>query len=321
MVRDDEHLLTIGHSPDSDDMVMWWPLVGMRCQDGIPVAGEDGRPAIDTEGLGFEAVADDVQRLNRRAIEVGDLDVTAISAHAYPHIAERYRITSSGASMGEGYGPKLVVREDSPYRSIEDALGGSGRAVRVAVPGVHTTAFLVLRLLVGWDFAHEEMAFDRVPDAVASGRVELGLLIHEAQLTFAELGLRPVADLGEIWQRTRGLPLPLGLNVVRRDVDDRLGSGGVERVARVLGRSIRHAVEHPEASRRFLEMHAEGRPEWRDPALVDRYLRMYVSDLTLDMGERGRGALVALFREAGDAGLIPDPGVIDVVGREPGPVR
>jgi len=303
--------LTLGHSPDSDDLVMWWPLTGMRDADGVPVEGSDGRPAVDREGLVFETIACDVEALNRRALEIGDLDITAISAHVYPRIRDRYRITGSGASMGDGYGPKVVARADCPWESLADAFADA-RAVRVAVPGVHTTAFLTLRLVLGREFAHVERPFGEIPGVVASGEAELGVLIHEAQLTFDEMGLKPLVDLGELWTRTRRVPLPLGLNVLRSDLDERVGPGAVERVARVLGRSIRHAVDHPEASRRFLLLHAGDRPEWRDPALVDRYLRMYVSDLTLDMGERGRGALQRLFGEAREAGLIPDPGVIDV---------
>lgn len=304
--------LTLGHSPDSDDLVMWWPLTGMIGPDGEPQVGELGRPRIDTGRFVFETSAQDVQQLNRRAIETGDLDITAISAHAYPLIADRYAITASGASMGEGYGPKVVVRADAPWMTLDEAIGSGERTV--AIPGVHTTAYLVLQLVAAGEFTAREMLFSEIPGAVARGEADLGVLIHEAQLSFEAMGLRPVADLGAIWMERFEVPLPLGLNVVRRDLDERFGDGTVEEVAAILGASIRYAVEHAELSRRFLLMHSANRPEWRDDDLVDRYLKMYVSDLTLDMGERGRRALEVLFDEAARAGLLPGVDQLDIVG-------
>ncbi|MCC5787898.1 MAG: ABC transporter substrate-binding protein [Phycisphaerales bacterium] len=308
----DRPVLTLGHSPDADDMVMWWPLVGMRDPEGLPVDGPEGTPVIVSDRFSFQTIPDDVQRLNRRAIERGDLDITAISAHAYPYLKDRYRITRSGASMGEGYGPKLVVQRDNPAQTSE-ALFDSRTPV-VAVPGVHTTAYLTLRLLLGRDFEVREMLFSEIPGAVAEGEVDAGLLIHEAQIAFEQLGLRRLMDLGEAWSIAHKLPLPLGLNVLKRDLDDRYGSGSVDEVAQLLGRSVRHAREHAEASKRFLLLHADARPEWRDEALVDRYLAMYVSGLTLDMGEPGRKALELLLGEGFRAGLSPDPGHIDLAG-------
>jgi len=306
--------LTLAHSPDSDDLVMWWPIVGMTDADGRPVPGERGRPAIDTGPFRFRAVARDVEELNKlaaglptgQASAAEQYDVTAISAGVYPRVQDVFRITACGGSFGENYGPKVVVREDSPARTLADVLD---RAGTVAVPGINTTAFLVLRLLAldarpDAALAFREMRFDAIPGEVAEGRADAGLLIHEAQLTFASLGLRVLTDLGQAWHERYAEPLPLGLNVVRRDLDQRFGVGTVERLAHLLSASVEHAVRERAASREFLRMRAgDERPEWLDDALVDRYLSMYVSPLTLDMSERGRRALERLYRLGAEAGL------------------
>ncbi len=289
--------IRLAHSPDSDDLVMWWPLTGMKDRDGVPVAGPLGQPRVDTEGLRFHTVAADVEALNRAVLAEAagtpaaarpDLDVTAVSAAAYPRLAARWRITRCGGSFGEGYGPKVVVRGESSIAAAHDLRGR-----RIAVPGRNTSAFRTLTLLLGESaFDPLDMVFSEVPGAVVSGRAEAGLLIHEAQLTFERLGLRAVVDLGRWWTDQTKLPLPLGLNVVRRDLDERFGPGTVERVARVLGRSVRYAVDHAEESRQYLRLHAgEDRPEWRDEALVRRYLEMYVSRMSVDLGDRGVEAL------------------------------
>lgn len=298
--------LTLAHSPDADDVVMWWPLGDMDL----------GRaPAIDTGKWLFQPVQIDIQEANERAISRGDLDVTAISAHTYPHVQDRYRITSCGASMGEGYGPKLVCRNSELAEWT--ALVGGGRTGKpdplVAVPGTKTTAFLVLSMMLGGRFRPLPMRFDRVAGAVLGGQADAGLLIHEAQLTFEEQGLSKIADLGEWWGRQTGLPLPLGLNVVKRDLDERFGPGSVERVSRILSASVRHAVANRDASRRFLLEHPDCKPEWEDAALLDRYLRMYVSPLSVDMGPTGREALAALFGRGAEAGLCPPVPGLDVV--------
>lgn len=300
-------ILTLAHSPDADDVVMWWPLGDV----------EAGRaPAIDTGRWLFQPVQLDIQEANERAIARGDLEITAISAHAYPHVQDRYRITACGASLGEGYGPKLVCRAgDHRLEAWQPPVGGGGagegwegEGPAIAVPGTRTTAFLVLSLMLGGRFRPVPMRFDLVAGAVASGRVDAGLLIHEAQLTFEDLGLWKMVDLGAWWGGRHGLPLPLGLNVVRRDLDDRFGSGTVDRLAGILGASIRHAVANRELSRRFLLEHPGCKPEWEDAALLDRYLRMYVSPLSVDMGDVGRRALSVLFREGAAAGLCPAVG-------------
>lgn len=315
--------LTLAHSPDSDDLVMWWPLTG-----AMGVGVETGR-------YRFETVARDVEELNRlvmgEAVEDAEgseplspalspggrgrkaYDITAISCAAYPYIADRYAITACGGSFGEGYGPKVVVRDGSGVRAAEDL-----RGLRIAVPGVRTSAFLTLGLMLGdggggRGFEHVEMLFSEIPGAVARGEVDAGLLIHEAQLTFGELGLRAVVDLGEWWDGETGLPLALGLNVVRRDLDDRFGAGTVGEVAALLAESVRFAVEHRAESRAFLRANAGDRTEWEDDALVDRYLSMYVSGLTEDMGDRGRGAIRELLSRGAAAGLVPSVGEVEVV--------
>lgn len=309
--------LTLAHSPDSDDLVMWWPLCGMTHADGTPVSGDAGRPAIETGGFTFRPMAEDVEALNRRAIERGDLDITAVSAHTYPHIRDRYRITDCGGSFGEGYGPKVVCRAgDARFAGGARALLDEG--MTIAVPGRRTTAFLTLSLLLreidpSRQVRSVEMPFHEVIGAVQRGEADAGLLIHEAQLTFGEAGLMKLADLGEWWQGFAGGPLPLGLNVIRRDLDERYGAGTCGRLSGLLSASVEYAVAHEAESRAFLRLRGEGRPEWNDEALVKKYLSMYVSPLTRSMGERGRAALARLLGEGFRAGLSPDPGALDVV--------
>ncbi|MEM1071825.1 MAG: MqnA/MqnD/SBP family protein [Planctomycetota bacterium] len=320
MADADTHLtLTLAHSPDSDDLVMWWPICGMTDADGAPVPGPDGDPAIDTGGIVFQPMAEDVEKLNRRAIERGDLDITAISAHTYPHVKDRYRITRCGGSFGEGYGPKVVVRADDPRFAVGEASISKLLEVghSIAVPGTMTTAYLVLSILLRGIDADKRMTpvpmpFGDVIGAVQREEVAAGLLIHEAQLTFADAGLTRLMDLGAWWQVNRGGPLPLGLNVIKRDLDNR-AEGGCERVSGLLSASVEHAVANIERSKAFLRMRGGDRPEWNDDALVEKYLSMYVSGLTRDMGEAGAGALSKLYAEAAEAGLCPDAGPIDLV--------
>lgn len=306
--------LTLAHSPDADDMAMWWPLTGMRDRSGRPFAGDDGRPALDTLGIEFQPLAADIQDLNVRAIERGDLDITAVSANAYTRIADRYRITRCGASIGMMYGPKLVVAASSAARTLDDLLAGAEASpLPVAIPGRHTTAYLTLRVLAGREFAILEMPFHEIVEAVRAGRVGAGLLIHEAQLDPESLGLRVVLELGPTWTARTGKPLPLGLNVIRRDLDARFGAGRCERVAALLRRSVRHAIDHGEKTRAFLLARSDERPEWKDRGLLDRYLAMYVNDQTVDMGEPGIEALGILYREGARAGLCADPSPIDAI--------
>ncbi len=305
-----EPVLQLAHSPDPDDLFMWWPL-GTR----------DVEPDIDTEGLRFAPFPEDIQALNRRAIEKHDLDVTAISIHAYPHVKDHYRLSACAGSFGEGYGPLLVGRagEEDDRRLLARICDGDAA---VAIPGEHTTAFLVLRLMLNADIRFVRMPFSEVPLAVAEGRVSAGLLIHDAQLTYLQLGLRALVDLGRWWTGETGLPLPLGGNVVRRDLDARLGPGASARIGRVLARAIAFAIEHWEEGLRRIVPMAGG----LDRATLERYLRMYVNERTVDAGREGRRAIELLLARASAAGLAPPPGSVDLLpgltgtaGAEPGP--
>ena len=289
--------LTLAHSPDADDLVMWWPLTGQRHPD----AGRFSEPQLDTRGLAFDLTARDVEELNKLAV-TGDsaYDITAISAAAYPAIADRYAITRAGSSFGEHYGPKLVVRKDAAIETMEDLDGDL-----IAIPGRNTTAYLTLRLARP-GVRVVEMLFSEIPGAVARGDVDAGLLIHEAQLTLGEHGLRAVADMGQWWGTQTGMPLPLGLNVVRRDLPD------LDALCDLLAESVAIAAREREASKAFLKRNNAGKPEWDNDALLDRYLDMYVSPMTVDMGERGRAALAELYRRAHAAGLIDAVPALDV---------
>lgn len=305
MVETDQIVVSLAHSPDSDDLVMWWPLTGVRGPDGRAIAGDLGKAQVDTGRFRFELVARDVEELNRLVVGGEDVyDITAISCAAYPAIKDRYAVTRCGGSFGEGYGPKVVVRADSGFETLED-LRGAG--ARVAVPGVNTSAFLALNLAVG-RFEHESMLFSEIPGAVADGRFDAGLLIHEAQLTFGEMGLKQIGDMGAWWEADMGMALPLGLNVVARSLDERHGRGTVKEIARILRASVDCSIAMGEASRMYLQLNKGDRTEWDDPELVDKYLSMYVSDLTVDMGTRGLDAMRAFLGRGAREGLCGDPG-------------
>jgi len=264
--------IRFGHSPDPDDAFMYYPL---------------GEGLVEREGLEFVQVLEDIESLNRRAMR-GELETTAASVHACAHLADRYAILPCGASMGEGYGPVVVALE--PFGP--DRL----RELTVAVPGEMTSAYLALRLAVG-AFRHVVVPFDRIPGAVASGEADAGLLIHEGQLTWAADGLHRVLDLGIWWQeRTGGLPLPLGVNIVRRD----LGDETMRTVARVLRRAIDWALDHRAQALDYAAGFARG----LEPSLTDRFVSMYVNDRTRDCGDEGREAIRLFLEEGRAAGLI-----------------
>ena len=235
---------------------------------------EAGR--VDTRGLDFEQVVSDIQTLNEWATE-GTLEVTAISAGAYPHVADRYILLPHGASMGEGYGPVVVARSDVDLRDVE-----------IVIPGRLTTAYLVLRLALG-DVRVRELPFDQIVDEVTSGRADAGLLIHEGQLTYGEAGLRKLLDLGTWWQDETGLPLPLGVTVARRDLE-RLAD-----VSAVLGEAIQVGLDNREEALAYAEQFGRG----IDRETADRFVAMYVNELTTGYGEVGRRAVEELFRRAG----------------------
>ncbi len=234
---------------------------------------EAGR--VDTRGLEFEQVVSDIQTLNEWALE-GRLEVTALSAGAYPHVAERYALLPHGASMGDGYGPIVVAREELDLHEVE-----------TVIPGRLTTAYLVLRLALG-EPRVRDLPFDEILDEVRSGRAEAGLLIHEGQLTYADAGLRKLLDLGAWWQQETGLPLPLGVNVARRDLER------LDDVTAVLGEAIRVGLEHREEALAYAEQFGRG----IDRDTADRFVAMYVNELTTDQGERGRQANEELLRRA-----------------------
>lgn len=290
--------ITLAHSPDPDDAFMWWPLGD----------ADTGAPAlIDTEGLVFRTIADDIESLNARAARDADLDITALSVGAWPHVRDRYAITACGASMGDGYGPRVVAPEPQNIDWLR------ADRPRIAIPGERTTAFLTLRLLAGPDVRFIAVPFDKVTAAVARGDADAALVIHEGQLTFQDEGLHLVADLGQWWTSRTGLPLPLGLNTVRRALEHELGVGALDRIARVLRRSVEHAMSRRDDGLAVAMGFARGLTQER----ADRFVRMYVNDLTIDMGARGRDAISRLLSEAASAGLCPDPGPADVVGLSP----
>jgi 1,4-dihydroxy-6-naphthoate synthase len=273
-------LIRLGHSPDPDDAFMFWALA-------------EGR--VDAPGFEFEHVLRDIQTLNEWALE-GRLEVTAISLHAYPFVQELYALLPHGASMGSGYGPIVVSRDPM----TKDEL----REVEIAVPGKMTTAFLVLRMYLG-DFRYSVVPFDQILDAVKSGASEAGLLIHEGQLTYEAEGLRKVVDLGEWWLLETGLPLPLGANVARRD----LGEERLHDLSAVLAESIAAGLANRKEAMQYALQFGRG----LDSELGDRFVGMYVNELTLDYGEEGREAVRELLRRGEAIGAFESPVQVDFV--------
>ena len=251
---------------------------------------------VDPRQFEFEHVLRDIQSLNEWAIE-GKLEVTAISLAAYPLVQESYVLLPHGASMGAGYGPVVVAREELSASDLRD--------IEIVVPGPLTTAFLVLRLAIG-DFAWRAVAFDRILDEVSSGRADAGLLIHEGQLTYHEAGLKKVVDLGEWWLLDTGLPLPLGANVARRD----LGAGTLFDLSEVLRDSIQAGLDNREEAMEYALQFGRG----LDTGLADRFVSMYVNELTCDYGEEGRQAVRELLRRAEAIGAYREPVRVEFVG-------
>lgn len=270
-------VIHVAHSPDSDDAFMFWALAAGR---------------IDTDGRRYVHELADIETLNRRAL-AGELEVTAVSIHAYAYLADRYALLAHGASIGDRYGPRIVARERPP---ADPRAALAGRTV--AVPGELTTAYLALRL---YQPAARSVVvpFDQIEEYVAAGRADAGLLIHEGQLTFADRGLHLWVDLGEWWDEETGLPLPLGGNVARRD----LGEALLGAVARDLKASIVYGLEH----RAEALAHAQAFSRGLDPAKTDRFVGMYVNDYTVDYGERGRRAVEELLTRGQRAGIVPGP--------------
>ena len=272
--------IRIGHSADPDDAFMAWGLVS---------------GTVDPRGFEFEFVPEDIQVLNEWALE-GRLEVTALSLATYPLVQDKYALLPHGASIGSGYGPIVVARRELSLGELRD--------VEIAVPGRLTTAFLVLGMALGGQFAHRTLAFDRTLDEVKSGAAEAGLLIHEGQLTYAEEGLVKVLDLGEWWLLETGLPLPLGVNVARRDVS-RLGD---------LSDVLRESIEAGLANREEATRYALGFTRDLDSETAGRFIEMYVNELTCDYGDEGRKAVEELLRRAEGTGTYDQPVRVEFLG-------
>ena len=251
---------------------------------------------LPTGNLEFRHELQDIETLNQRARR-RELEVTAVSLHAYPYIAADYALLPTGCSMGDKYGPMVVARRPMTIDEL--------RAATIAVPGTLTTAFLTLNLLLGKGFKHVVVPFDQILAEVAAGRVDAGLIIHEGQLTFGTLGLHLITDLGVWWQEKTGLPLPLGGNVVRRD----LGNDVIIRVSRLLRQSIQYALDHRNAALEYALKYGRD----LDTGLADRFVGMYVNHWTLDYGERGRAAVRELLRQGAEAGMVPALPSVDFV--------
>ncbi|MGH3078792.1 MAG: menaquinone biosynthesis family protein [Gaiellaceae bacterium] len=272
--------IRVGHSPDPDDAFMYWALT---------------TDLVDTRGHEFEQVLADLQTLNQWA-RAGRLEVTAISLAAYPFVQKDYALLPHGASMGSGYGPIVVARGLLSLAELAE--------LEIVVPGTLTTSYLALRLALG-EFRYRELPFDEIPEEVASGRAEAGLLIHESQLTFADHGLVRVLDLGEWWLLETGLPLPLGVNVVRRD----LGGDVLCDVSNVLREAIQEGLDHRAEALEYALEFGRG----IDAAVADRFVSMYVNDLTKDYGDEGRKAVTELLRRGETLGAFPEAVHIDFV--------
>jgi 1,4-dihydroxy-6-naphthoate synthase len=282
--------LTLAHSPDPDDAFMWWPLVGL----------DDAGPAIDTGRFDFELVTDDIESLNTQA-ESGRWDVTAISIAQYPQVRHRYVLTGCGASVGDGYGPKLVANPGVTLEQLRH------RDAVIAVPGERTTALAVSRLLLGADLKWQAVPFDRIESAVLGGEFMAGVVIHEGQLTCERIGLSVLVDLGAWWKETRGLLLPLGGNAAKRDLEQRGGSGTLAALSQVLAKSLDHALQERDQSLTWAMKFGRG----IDRKDADRFVEMYVNKWTLDFGPDGERAVVAMLGEAYAAGIVADPGMVD----------
>jgi len=274
-------LIRLGHSPDPDDAFMFWGLA----------SGE-----VDPRRFEFEHVLRDIQTLNEWALR-GELEVTAISLAAYPMAQERYVLLPHGASMGSGYGPIVVARDELSPADL--------RELEIAVPGELTTAFLVLRMCLG-TFRYREVPFDGIIEEVRSGRADAGLLIHEGQLTYEAEGLKKIVDLGEWWLLETGLPLPLGANVARRD----LGADNLFELSDVLRDSIQAGLDNRAEAMEYALQFGRG----LDTELADRFVGMYVNELTCDYGDEGRQAVRELLKRAEALGAYAGPVRVEFVG-------
>jgi len=270
--------ITVAHSPDSDDAFMFYGLATNK---------------LETGGLKFEHTLKDIQTLNEDA-KNGVFDVTAISFHAYAYVSDKYALLPHGASIGDKYGPILVSKEPRKPEDIPN--------MKIAVPGEMTSAFLALRIY-NQDFEYTVVPFDKIIETVQQGKADAGLLIHEGQLFYKQLGLAKVLDLGEWWFEKTGLPLPMGGNVIKRD----LGGDLMRKVSKYLHQSIKYSFDHREDALSYAMQFARDMP----PELADRFVAMWVNDLTLDYGTRGREAVKLLLKEGFEKGIIPNEVEVD----------
>lgn len=276
-----ERIIKVGHSPDPDDAFMFYGLASGK---------------VKLEGIKIEHLLEDIQSLNVRAMN-GELEVTAISAHAFPYVAEKYWIMVTGASMGEGYGPVIVSKK---YRTLNELKGKT-----VATPGTLTTATLLFKIFTE-GIANIDIPFDRIMERVDSGEFDAGLLIHEGQLTYAKEGFNKILDFGEFWENySHGLPLPLGLDVVRKD----LGFDLAKTLSHGLRESIHYGYTHQNEAIPYAMQWGRG----IDYTLGEKFVKMYVSELTIDMGEKGKQALELLFTLAHQKGIIPRMPAVELV--------
>ena len=271
---------TLGHSPDPDDAFMFYAMAENK---------------IDLRGYRFEHRLEDIQTLNERATR-GELHISAISIHAFAYVSDRYALLPCGASMGDGYGPLVVAPVE---RKIEDM-----RGCRIAVPGTMTSAYLALRLYLG-DFDHVVVPFDQIFDAVKAGKADAGLIIHEGQLTYAKSGFTKIVDLGEWWKRETGLPLPLGGNVLRKDIP--------LPIQRDLLAIMRESIDYGLAHREEAVRHSMPYARDMDTNLAGKFIGMYVNDFTRDYGESGRQAIREFLNRAADRGYIDRTPAIEFV--------
>jgi 1,4-dihydroxy-6-naphthoate synthase len=275
-----KRIITVAHSPDSDDAFMFYGLATNK---------------LETNGLKFEHTLKDIQTLNEDA-KNGVYDVTAISFHAYAYVSDKYALLPHGASIGDKYGPILVSKDQKKPEDIPN--------LKIAIPGELTSAFLALRIY-NQDFEYTVVPFDEIIDYVLKGKADAGLLIHEGQLFYKQIGLDKVLDLGEWWHERTGLPLPMGGNVIRRD----LGEDLMREVSKHLHRSIVYSMENREDALAYAMQFARDMP----PELADRFVAMWVNDLTLDYGDRGREAVKLLLKEGFDKGIIKQEVKVDFV--------
>ncbi len=290
-------LLQLGHSPDPDDAFMFYGLA---------------RDKFPTGRYRFKHVLQDIQTLSHRA-RSGELEITAISIHAYPYVSDKYALTSCGSSMGDNYGPMVIATTPMPLESL--------RGKTIAIPGELTTAFLTLQLCLGKGarkssgdtgpgkeqpaFFYEVVHFDQIPAYVKAGKADAGLIIHEGQLTYKTLGLHLIVDVGVWWKDRTGLPLPLGGNCIRKD----LGPQVMQEVTDILRQSIQYSLDHRDEAVAYSLQYGRD----LNHKLADEFVGMYVNHWTLDYGPRGREAITRLLKEGADAGLVPDAGEIEYI--------